>query len=290
MTANPNYLIYLVYGSEDIQAEAVYSILSYYKITCNDAKVIVYTDSIAFLKNTLRAFPEIIYPVVTPAQWQSWRGSSNKVYLLKIGVLNHAAQHFPGNLLFVDTDTIWRADPALIFSQIEQGAYVMHVSEGALYAGNPLSRKVYKNLKKHVFQVDYQAVKIDKETVLYNSGVLGLTSATALQLAKVTALADEMYALYNKHMMEQLAFSLWFTAKGSVVEASPYLVHYWNIKEIRPVLVKLFRRYSVDEFYERVTTLHLAAMHEAEMHYRQLPNWHRTLLKAVGRQWKIKIS
>jgi hypothetical protein len=286
----PCYLIYLAYGSNELHAEALYSLLSYYKVARSAAKVLVYTDSPAALQQVLGARPEILYPAVSAAQWQDWRGSSNKVYLLKIGVLSHAAQHYPGSLLFVDTDTIWQADPAPLFSQIQQGRYVMHVSEGRLAVGNLLSRKVYKRLKGKGFPIGGRRYQVDKETVLYNSGVIGLSSAVAGQLSEVAALADQLYSAYNKHMMEQLAFSLWFESDRPVLEAAPYVVHYWNLKAARPLLAQLFNESasrSLDEFYEQLTKLNIKGLHEAEMKHRNLPSWRRTLLKLLGRRWQM---
>jgi hypothetical protein len=282
MTEAPSYLLYLAYGSEELHAEALYSLLSYYQVAAKPVQVLIYTDSPASFEQVLGVRPEIIYPAVTPDEWQRWRGSSNKVYLLKQGVLGHAAQHYPGNLLFVDTDTIWQA-----------GQYVMHVSEGRLAVGNVLSRKVYKHLKGHVFTVGPNQYSVAKNTVLYNSGVIGMSSAAAMRLPEVVALADQLYATYNKHMMEQLAFSLWFKADSLIVEAAPYVVHYWNLKAARPFLTQVFRKYasqSLNEFYKRTSALDLKGLHEAEMAYRQLPSWQRTLLKLLGRHWQMPLA
>lgn len=290
MVGAPCYLIYLAYGSNELHAEALYSLLSYYKVARQAVQVLFYTDAPEAMKQLLGERPDVRYPTVTLAQWQSWRGSSNKVYLLKIGVLSHAAQHYPGNLLFVDTDTIWQADPAPLFAQVGRGQYAMHVSEGRLLTGNLLSRKVYKHLKGLVFTVGSREFVVNEATVLYNSGVIGLTSAMAARLPEVVALADQLYAAYNKHMMEQLAFSLWFEADNHVVEAAPYVLHYWNLKAARPLLTQLAQEYagqSLIDFYARATALNLAGLHRAEMRYRELPSWRRTLLKLLGRHWQM---
>lgn len=290
MPAAPCSLIYLAYGSAALHAEAVYSLLSYYKVARPPAQVLIYTDAPAIFQQVLGTRPDVYYPAVTAAEWQSWRGTSNKVYLLKIGVLTHAAQHYPGNLLFVDTDTIWQANPAPLFTQIEHGQFVMHVSEGQLATGNQLSRKIYRRLKGHVFKVGPHEFAITSSTVLYNSGVLGLSSERAAQLVGVVALADQLYAAYDKHMMEQLAFSVWFGEATVIVEAAPYVLHYWNLKAARPLLTHIFQQYaphSLQVFHEKATALDLAGLHESEMRYRALPGWRRTLLKLAGRQWRM---
>jgi hypothetical protein len=283
-------LIYLAYGSTDLHAEAIYSLLSYYQVARPAVQVLIYTEAAVAFRQVLGERPGVHYPSVTPDEWQRWRGSSNKVYLLKIGVLTHAAQHYPGNLLFVDTDTIWEVDPAPLFAQIERGQFVMHISEEKLAMGNELSRKIYRRLKGQVFVVGQRKLSITSTTVLYNSGVLGLSSTLATQLPAVVALADQLYAAYNKHMMEQLAFSMWFGETNKIAEAAPYVLHYWNLKAARPLLTRVFQQYaphSLDAFYEKAMALNLKELHESEMQYRALPSWRRTLLKLMGRQWRI---
>lgn len=285
-----NSLIYLAYGPAELHAEAFYSLLSYYKVAASPVQILIYTDAPDAFTRNLGARPEISYPAVTPAQWQVWRGSSNKVYLLKIGVLAHAAEHYPGNLLFVDTDTIWQRDPAPLFAQLARGQRILHVSEGQLATGNVLSRKVYRHLKNRVFTAGNQSVHVTPNTLLYNSGVIGFASPVAAQLPEVLALADQLYAVYNKHMMEQLAFSLRFALDGPIGEAAPYVLHYWNLKAARPVLARVFSTYAgrpLDERYERATSLNLAGLHVAELAYRNLPGWRRTLLKLLGRRWQM---
>lgn len=277
-----NSLIYLAHGPAGLRAEAFYSLLSYYEVAGNPVRILIYTDAPDAFRQVLGPRPEIVYPAVTAAQWQEWRGSSNKVYLLKIGVLAHAAAQYPGNLLFVDTDTIWQRDPAPLFAQLAQGERLMHVSEGTLGTGSRLGRKIYQRLKNRVFSVVTHQFRLTASTQLYNSGVLGFASTLAAQLPEVLQLADQLYAAYNKHIMEQLAFSLRFALDGPIGEAAPYVVHYWNLKNMRPVLAQLFDQHpscSLAELYEQATRLNLAGMHAAELAYRALPGWRRALVR-----------
>ncbi|WP_303310248.1 hypothetical protein [Hymenobacter sp. BT730] len=291
-----NYLIYLSYGSAGIRSEALYSILSYYKVAATTPAtarptIVIYTDDAASFQKVLGAPADIVYPKIGEEQWTQWKGSVNKVYLLKIGVLEHAAAHFPGNLLFLDTDTIWQKDPTPIFEDISQGVRYMHMDEGALATGNELSRKVYRHLKSFQTQIAGHTLRIEPTTRLFNSGVLGFHSEDAGLLPEVMQLAEQLYAAYNKHMMEQLAFSIRFAVDGEPVrEAASYLLHYWNLKALRPVLVELFERYagqSYEELYHRATQLHIPELHKSEQAYSSLPGWRRAFRKATGRRWRL---
>ncbi|MEJ7660736.1 MAG: hypothetical protein WKG07_14530 [Hymenobacter sp.] len=50
--------------------------------------------------------------------------------------------------------------------------------------------------------------------------------------------------LYNKHIMEQLALSVCLALDGPILEAALYVLHYWNLKAIRPTLVRLLEKYQ----------------------------------------------
>ncbi|RPD49907.1 hypothetical protein DNI29_03690 [Hymenobacter sediminis] len=290
-----NYLIYLAYGSEAIRSEALYSVLSYYEqvgIPPVDTGILIYTDDAEAFQKVLGNRTSISYPLIAPEQWQIWRGAADKVYLLKIGVLEHAAEHCPGNLLFLDTDTIWRRNPTPLFAAIAGGQFYMHQNEGRLISGNTLSRKVYRHLKAHQWQVGGKTFRVTPQTELFNSGVIGLRSDKAYLLQEVMALAEQLYATYNKHMMEQLAFSLRFAAEGSINDVPEYLWHYWNLKEARPALVQIFSKYGTQSSAELLARLHqlqLPKFHQEELAYRNLPGWRRTLRKLTGRRWQLPL-
>lgn len=284
-----NSLVYLAYGLPDLINEGVYSILSYQRLVQNNpAQILVYTDQPQAFQQVLGVHAHIQYPDISPEQWQSWRGS--RVYLLKIEVLKHAAEHYPGNLLFADTDTIWQQDPASIFEAIGRGQRYMHLCEGILAQGNYLSQKIYRHLKGHQWQINGRTCSISPTTLLYNSGVIGFSSPDARALDSIKDLGEQLYATYNKHIMEQLAFSMWFQAEAPLAEAAPYVLHYWNLKEIRPVLTQVVQRYApqgLDVLYEQISRLNIAQLHAQELAYRNLPGWRRTLLKMQGRRWQL---
>ncbi|TGE09997.1 hypothetical protein [Hymenobacter fodinae] len=285
-----NYLIYLAYGSADIRNEAFYSILSYDQVAPKrpDTQILIYTDDAASFQQVLGHRPDIQYPAVEPMQWQAWRGAANKVYLLKVGVLEHAAMHYPGNLFFLDTDTIWRQDPAPLFEHIAAGTFYMHQNEGRLISGNTLSRKVYKHLRGSEWPSGGHIMRVTPDTELFNSGVLAFRSDKVYLLREVMALAEQLYATYNKHMMEQLAWSLRFAAEGAIEDVPNYLWHYWNLKDARPVISQVVEKYGTQpQLFLQFERLELPKLHQQELAYRNLPGWQRTLRKLMGQRWKM---
>ncbi|UYZ57554.1 hypothetical protein [Hymenobacter latericus] len=286
-----NYLIYLAQGPAALRCEALYSVLSYFRVAPQPpAQVLIYTDDAAAFRQVLGPRPDVHYPAVSAEEWQAWRGKADMVYMVKIGVLEHAAVHYPGNLLLIDTDTIWQQDPTPLFSQIGQGQRFLHATEGRLGYGDALNRKVYRNLTGHPYRFGNTPVQITPETVMLNSGAVGLSSHDLPLLHDVRELAEQFYAVYRKHLMEQLAFSVRLPLAGPVQEAAPYVLHYWNLKGVRPTLVALFEKYagaSHEELLRRLDALNLPEVHRSELAYRNLAGWQRTLRKLMGKRWRM---
>jgi hypothetical protein len=125
---------------------------------------------------------------------------------------------------------------------------------------------------------------------MYNSGVIGLASSETALLTEVRELAEFFFATYTKHLMEQLAFSVCFALAGPVELAGNHVLHYWNLKDARPAITKVFTKYTSqgpDELLRRLDQLHLPKLHEEELAYRNLSSWQRSWRKLTGRRWQL---
>lgn len=284
-----NYLIYQAYGSPDILNEALLSILSYLRQPA-EATVLVYTDNPAHFQAVLGDEAGVTYVFIEPAQWQAWRGEIDFVHRVKIKVLQHAAAHYAGQLLYVDTDTIFTQSVAPVFAALAQGERFMHIGEGRLGDGNPLNRKINRALQQASGGPALVDGPIGPSTRMYNAGVLGLRSLDAPLLAEVLALTEQLYRLYPKHVMEQLAFSVVWARSGAVREAAPWVYHYWNLKEIRPVLAQLFAPRpgaTLADWQARAASLDVSSLAEGKAQFRALPGWRRALWRWLGRAWRL---
>lgn len=287
-----HYLIYQAYGSPDILNEALLSILSYLRQPAG-ATVLVYTDQPAHFQAVLGAAAAVTYIFIEPAQWRAWRGEIDFVHRVKIKVLQHAAAHYAGELLYVDTDTVFTKSVAPIFAALAQGERFMHLSEGRLGDGNPLNRKINRALQR-AGSAALAGGSIGPATRMYNAGALGLRSpADAPRLAEVLALTEQLYRLYPKHVMEQLAFSVVWARAGPVREAAPWVYHYWNLKEIRPVLARLFAPRpgaTLASWQARAASLDVPALAEGKARFRALPGWRRAVQRWLGRAWQLPVG
>lgn len=286
-----NYLIYQAYGSPDILNEALFSILSYLRIEPDAAaQIIVYTDNAPHFQNILGELPQIHYQLTPASQWQEWRGAIDFVHRVKVKVLQHAAANYNGNLLYLDTDTVFRSSPAPIFAGIGPSQRYMHLHEGSLRDGNSLNKKINAALQQPAAKQALQNHPIPPETAMYNAGALGFHTSDAPLLEQVLQLTETLYRLYPKHVMEQLAFSIAWAQAGKITEAAPQVYHYWNLKEIRPVLNELFEagtRRTLAEWQARISQLNIEDLAEGKAAFRRNPGWRRAVLRWLGRDWKL---
>lgn len=290
-----NYLIYQAYGSPIVFTELLFSVLSLLRVTplTNKLQVLVYTDNPAAIEQVLGQEAPVLYQLVEAAQWQEWRGTIDFVHRAKLKVLEHAAAHYPGNLLYADTDTVFTQDPAPLFAQIEAGRPVFHVSEGTLSGGNVLNRKIHRRLRGQQFTADGRSFSVPADTMMYNAGMVGFRSRDAQVISTILAVTEALYRYYPRHVMEQLAFSLELPALGPVVEGAAYAVHYWNIKaEVRPILEAFLTKYQgrpAQELAELTARLDFAAAAQSKLEYYSLAGWQRALRKLTGRRWQMPL-
>jgi hypothetical protein len=62
-------------------------------------------------------------------------------------------------------------------------------------------------------------------------------------LDDVLRFTDNEYPKFPKHIVEQFAFSVFFSP-GGISAASPYIIHYWNLKEAGIVLASFFNYFK----------------------------------------------
>ena len=288
----PHTLIYQAYGLPGIRLEAAYSILSAYAAgggTPGGIRIVVYTDAPVEFEQVLGYLPEVEYRLIAPAQWQQWRGSIDFVHRVKIEVLRHAAAHYPGRLLYLDTDTVFERPPAEVLGWLAAGPRLMHLAEGTLSHGSYLNRKIGRYLRRHGFASTCGGPAIGPATPMFNAGVLGLQPTDGPLLAQVLCLTEELYRFYPKHVMEQLAFSAVLAAAGPVREAAPGIFHYWNLKEARPLLAAFFARHAgrpLPALLPLLGEVPLRELSAAKARFEDRPGWQRALLKWLGKEWR----
>lgn len=283
-----NYLVYIAFGSDDFRNEALCSVFSYLLVRKPDEEVtvLIYTDNAGYFHQLAESTVPIIYEEVAPAQWQQWRGEIDFIHRIKIEVLLHATRKYGGNTLFLDSDTFFLQSPTPIFHALAAGQHFMHKYESTLSTSSGLHRTLYDILRQ---QPPTDWTSHLATTKMYNAGAIGLSAADIPLLERVLALTDTLYRIHPSHVMEQLSFSMCLTQAGPVQEVAPYVLHYWHMKDTRPVLAKFFAEHTGQSTLNIMAALAKLPVVEAARQkdrWEEKKRWQRGLLRVIGRGWK----
>ena len=284
---NTQYIVYQAYGKRDILNEVLVSISSLYKVASITTRpqVIIFTDSVSYLASFL---PSEIQQIKTPiSKWKEWKGTQDFVHRAKIEMLRHFSNSFKGDVLYCDTDTYFITDPKKLFDQISRGDLIMHLDEGALKNSKNL---VFGKLEKFLRNYQYQGKSIPSETHMWNAGVLGFSTNDKPILDQVLALSDNLYFSFQKHVMEQLAFSVCFQQKIRH-ECQNVIFHYWDFKEYRQLLDQFFQKNEGRKFEswtQEIEMYNPIKMYDSKLEFLKKPYLLRKILKLLGKGYQIE--
>lgn len=227
-------LVYQAYGRDDVIGQVLFScttLLS--RLSENSSlKVIIYTDQGKRLRSFFTEESRVHIEEVEPKQIQVWRGDIDFVHRVKIEILKNAANKWQNTVLYADGDTFFNADPTERFKMVSDDVSLMHLPENALSEGrDPLSKKICKFVRKESFHVDSSELKVSENTVMWNAGVIGVSTKNCSMFKDILELTDQMYSKYPKHVMEQLAVSVALQKKTKVLRTDDIIGHYWNQKD-----------------------------------------------------------
>jgi hypothetical protein len=250
-------VVYQAYGKDELLAEAVFSILSLASVTnkkdFENFFITVYTDNPRFFQVHLGKDLKIFYEELTPELINKWRGEIDFVHRVKIEILMHCINRHYKNILYLDSDTFFIESPEPLIKFIEEENFVMHLNEGKIDSKkNPIFRKMHKFLKNNQFNINGNNLKIPVETEMWNAGVLGINKKYSELLENVLSLTDQMYSKYQKHVMEQLAFSYIFQSEKKLIKSDDVIFHYWYSKTFRNLILEQLNKVKHKSFHEKV--------------------------------------
>lgn len=293
--AAPNYLLYMAHGDENYKNEVLGSVLSYLilqqsKPIGEKATILIYTDTPAYFRQILGNSPEIVYEEITADKWLSWRGAINFVHRTKVVGLIHAVDKHPGNMLFLDSDTYFVRDVADVFEALSTSQLFLHKKESIMQRGSLLHQQLYEFLHANAAP---EWASLSPTTIMYNAGAIGLSSRKSSLLAEVLTRTEEMYKATPSHIMEQLAFSMTWAEAGPVGEVAPYVIHYWHMKDVRPILAAFFAKVAGQTLAQVMTAfaeLPIVLASQQKDQWEARPRWQRGLLRVIGKGWRWPAS
>ena len=293
-----NYLLYQAYGNKANINEAKFSIISFCKVsassTISTTCIVIYTDQPEQFE-LFKKIKSIIIQHITQETIRNWYGPLEFAHRAKIKIIEDFFFKYPAaNLLYVDTDTYFTADLADIFSEIANGTLFMHAFEGVAIKNHPDSMnalwvKRLQKLFKYTFAVGDKKIKIPESTPLWNAGALGINSSYAFLINEVEALTDSIYKTSQVHIAEQIAFCYTLQSQAKVKGLDKVIFHYWNFKELRPVLESFFennKHEPLSKLIDYSSALDPVELIRPKMAYEGLPGWRRAIRKVfVKGRW-----
>jgi hypothetical protein len=227
-------LVYQAYGIPEVMRQTQFSIISLLKnISEKEAiNILIYTDDEKYFSQYFKGISNLSYVNLSKEQISKWRGDLNFVHRLKIEILIDAGKRNPGHLYYSDGDTVFLDCPLKKFSKVSDRSSLMHIAESVLEdAKDPLTRKIYKFTKRNHFHIGgNEALAIGPSTVMWNAGFIGISEKNKSLLPLVLQLTDQTYAIYQKHVMEQLAFSYILQTNSEISATDDLIKHYWDQK------------------------------------------------------------
>lgn len=289
-----NYVVYQAYGNIDILNEALYSMLSFYKVHGLDQKdiqLVIYTDRPQHFESVLGK-ERVDCRLIDDSVIKKWRGEIDFVHRVKVEtLLDFTKSMGDENILYLDSDIYFLKKVHPIFEGIAQGQLYMHDYEGALNKSKfPLILKMGKFVKTHQGELKALGFDVPIATKTWNAGVIGFNASKKHILNKVLCFTDGFYKMYPKHIAEQFGFSLYLGKEGNVQEASQELFHYWSFKEFRGVLKDFFEHHrssDVNTMIEELDLISPVRLGEPKRVYDSMHWFPKAFRKMKKNRWTI---
>lgn len=217
-------LLFQVYGSRrSYHLELTYSILSaarFLREQPADIRLILATDA----ANRRPDLP-VEHFELTPAMLHNWQLNGTYNHAIKVYSLHHALQYFNAPVILVDSDTVINNHPIKMFERVGPGRSLMHASEGRLRKSME-----WAEWSKLIAcsAGSLSGYSISEDSIMYNSGVVGLHPLDAYLMDDVKTAMQEIRDNSDMFTAEQLATSLIFADKTKLTICDDLVEHYWG--------------------------------------------------------------
>lgn len=238
-------IAYLIYGNKkEYQLELTYSVLSaqhFLKSGDTEIKICVVSD-----RQSTRDDLPVDQLVIPPEEFAQWTLNGTYHHRSKLYALMKVMDHYQCPTALVDTDTYFICHPGQLFERIAPGRTVMHEQERTLQRSPPF----YTMLPLLKDGIDVAGVEVSPESVMFNSGVIGLDPSDRPLLDQALQLLDELYQLMPIFNIEQFAVGHILNLKTQLSVSDDLIRHYWGYEKgfIHIRCEKLFTQFTRDQF------------------------------------------
>ncbi|RZK30774.1 MAG: hypothetical protein EOO63_05880 [Hymenobacter sp.] len=234
--ATAKYIIsYLAYG---VEASKYQAILSIYTLchqlgeALQDYQVVIYTDTNRSVLDKYLAGLPVKLEVISKEQATIYKGADNYVFRLKPCVMKDYFATYKQDLFFIDTDTFFLCDPTPLLQSIAPGHSLMNAQEYDFVDGGRVEPMHWftlrQGLKKTTYTVFGDTVAIPLSTMMWNSGVIGMSPADAGLIEEMISLNDQLYRECRTFNVEQFAVTYILQTATQLRSSGDYIDHYWS--------------------------------------------------------------
>jgi len=249
-------IVLLSYGNQVEYHRAVYTILSllaWYKEPTLKTRILVCTDNPGIFKQFLSDF-EIHYVQLTDIRLMEMLGGADYIHRRKICILQEVFRLFPeDDILYVDSDTFFVADPAALLDHICSESNIMHIREYRLEHAPKIYREIMsdrlpnaeefpkaflKFIDHHEISVANRKLSFKPAQFVWNAGVIGIDNQMLPMLDDILAFNDQIFPQTKWFISEQLSFALILQSFRTLQPACATINHYYQCKRVVDVFTK----------------------------------------------------
>ncbi len=255
-------LVTVIYGEDRrYRVELFGSVLSALKMSRHtDTRVVVYTD------RTLDGFPlPITERIISTEDWQTWTRGSGITHLVKLHLVRQTLEEGFGPVIYFDTDTLFLAPPEQLAAQLSPSVALMHAGEGPISDHDIWSRIA-------AWLGDGREVcgqSLSRNSVMYNSGIVGVVPEHSEALRRSIDIADALYAIDPVFSLDQFSTGAALGHQACVETCEQEILHYWGWN-------RAFIRDAIDDFWQQHSSAPLAELCAAfePASYARIPQIH----------------
>jgi len=247
--------VYLAHSQERFRKQTAFSILSlleYFSGSDFEYRIAVYTDEPEFFNKL-----EVETNQVSAEMLAGWKSKIDFVHRSKICVMIAAAERYEGKVMFLDSDNCLFQNPIDFLGSWDDETVVMEKLEYQLAQPADLVGKKYKRFFKKVDSFSGYKVGLNQEC--WNSGIIGLPETAQTKLQDVLSVCDEMHRQFNKHLSEQMAFSIVLSKHFKVIPFREYTYHWFGhghaINKIVDRVLSDYETDNLDELIQKVAAV-----------------------------------
>lgn len=213
-------LFTVMYGNNSLyELELFGSVLS---ILCQNniysIEITVFSD-----RNAIDNFPFPITVINIPSsRWNEWTYNNTATHFIKMHTMKIMLEKNDCPVIYFDTDTIFIRPLSTLVDKIGEHKAIMHSCEGPI-SDHSHWRNFLQSIKKNTL-----SISVSPESLMYNSGIMGMLPEHNTIMESAITLAKEIYARDPIFTIDQFCTGTALSQTTSINTVNDAIFHYWG--------------------------------------------------------------